>query len=83
MSETPKKDISNKQVLDLETKNTALSNEKTSENIWKAYCNIHKIVALYSIAPDSNYHNLTAEYGSDMLFQKTIAPKLLAERSIL
>ncbi|MFO0763496.1 MAG: hypothetical protein U0518_01310 [Candidatus Gracilibacteria bacterium] len=81
--ETPKKDSSNRQALYLKTRNTELSNEKTIESIWKAYCNIHKIVALYSIAPDQNHYNLTTEHNSGIPFQKTIAPKLLAERSIL
>lgn len=63
--------------------NQAVSNTGTISDIWKAYCNMYKIVALYSIAPDSKYYKRSVENNSDVSSQKVIAPKLIAERSIL
>jgi len=63
------------------TKN--VSNAGSIDDLWKAYCNMYRIVNLYSIAPDSKFYSRSVENNSDVSSQKMIAPILIAERSIL
>ncbi len=59
------------------------TNSETVKDIYSAYCNIYKIYKLYSIAPDSKFYKSRVSNNSDVASQKIIAPRLIAERSIL
>ena len=59
------------------------TNSGTVNDIYSAYCNIYKIYKLYSIAPESKFYKSRVSNNSDVTSQKIIAPRLIAERSIL
>lgn len=55
----------------------------TIDDIFMAYCGLNRLFILHSFAPDSKYYKRLMENNSDVSSQIAIAPKLIAERSLI
>lgn len=55
----------------------------TIDDIFMAYCWLNRLFMLHSLAPDSKYYKRLMENNSDVSSQIAIAPRLIAERSLI
>lgn len=62
---------------------TQKANSWTIDSMFAAYCGLNRLFILHSLAPDSKYYKRLMENNSDVSSQIAIAPKLIAERSLI
>jgi hypothetical protein len=69
----------------IEPNNNTVSraNSGTVNDMFAVYCGLNRLFALHSIAPESKYYKRLVENNSDVSSQIAIAPRLVAERSII
>lgn len=59
------------------------TNSGTVNDIFSVYCWLNRLFTLHSIAPESKYYKRLMSNNSDVSSQIAIAPRLIAERSII
>ncbi len=59
------------------------ANSWTINDMFQVYCGLNRLFILHSLAPESKYYKRLMENNSDVSSQIAIAPKLIAERSLI